>query len=95
MAVPTIDDLLGPGIRGQRVLVRADLNVPLADGRIVDDTRVRSSLPTLRRLLAAGARVIITSHLGRPMGERRPEFSLRPLAPRLAELLATGVAFCD
>jgi len=95
--VPTPDlaGLLREGVRGQRVFVRADLNVPLADGRIRDDTRIRRSLPTLRRLLVGGARVVLASHLGRPNGERRTEFSLRPLAPRLAELLGRGISFCD
>jgi phosphoglycerate kinase len=95
MALPRLDELLAEGVRGQRVLLRADLNVPLRDGRVADDARIRACLPTLRRLLAAGARVIATSHLGRPKGQRAPEFSLRPVAPRLAELLATGVSFCD
>jgi phosphoglycerate kinase len=95
VATPDLAGLLREGVRGQRVLVRADLNVPLEDGRIRDDTRIRRSLPTLRQLLAAGARVVLTSHLGRPKGERRPEFSLRPVAPRLAELLGHGVSFCE
>ena len=95
MAAPDLAGLLREGVRGRRVFVRADLNVPLADGRIRDDTRIRRSLPTLRRLLAGGARVVLASHLGRPNGERRPEFSLRPLAPRLAELLGRGVSFCE
>ena len=82
MAVATLDDLLAEGVRGRRVFVRADLNVPLGDGRITDDTRVRASLPTLRRLLGAGARVIVASHLGRPKGERRDTLTLRPVAPR-------------
>ena len=94
MAIPTLDELLARGVRGRRVLVRADLNVPLADGQIADDTRIRASLPTLRRLLDAGARVVVCSHLGRPKGRRVPELTLRPVAPRLAELLATGVSFC-
>jgi phosphoglycerate kinase len=95
MAVPTLDELLARGVRGRRVLVRADLNVPLADGQITDDTRIRASLPTLRRLLQAGARVVVCSHLGRPKGQRVPELTLRPVAPRLAELLSTGVSFCS
>jgi phosphoglycerate kinase len=95
MGVPTLDDLLAQGVSGLRVFVRADLNVPLAAGDIGDDTRVRASLPTLERLLDAGARVALASHLGRPKGQRRPEQSLRPLAPRLAQLLGRGVSFCQ
>ncbi len=95
MPIPDLDGLLADGVRGQRVFVRADLNVPLDDGAIVDDTRVRASLPTLRRLLDAGARVAVASHLGRPKGERKLEYSLRPVAPRLAQLLGTGVSFCE
>ena len=84
MAVTDLDALLARGVRGERVFVRADLNVPLRDGAITDDTRIRASLPTLSRLLDAGARVVVASHLGRPKGKRKPEFSLRPVAPRLA-----------
>ena len=95
MAVGTLDDLLAEpsGARGKRVLVRADLNVPLKDGRIGDDTRIRAALGTLRRLLAGGARVVLTSHLGRPKGAAKPELSLRPVATRLGELLGRPVAF--
>ncbi len=86
---------MAQGVRGQRVFLRADLNVPLRDGEITDDSRVRASLRTLRRLIAGGARLIITSHLGRPKGTRVPKLTLRPVAPRLAELLGTGVSFCE
>ncbi len=97
MPVPTLDDLLaGPdSLRGQRVFVRADLNVPIRDGVVGDDTRIRASLPTLRRLLDAGARVVVASHLGRPKGERKPELSLRPVAEKLGERLGRPVAFAD
>ncbi len=95
MALPDLDGLLADGIRGQRVLVRADLNVPLSNGTIRDDSRVRASVPTLRRLADAGARVIVTSHLGRPKGQRKPELTLRRVAPRLAERIGRGVSFCE
>ncbi|MCG8592292.1 MAG: phosphoglycerate kinase [Proteobacteria bacterium] len=95
MSVQGLEGLIAAGVRGQRVFVRADLNVPLSGGRIGDDTRIRASLPSLRRLLDAGARVVLASHLGRPKGERRPELSLRPVAERLSQLLERGVSFCD
>ncbi|HEY8493615.1 MAG TPA: phosphoglycerate kinase [Myxococcota bacterium] len=95
MAVPSLDDLLRDpaGVRGRRVFLRADLNVPLKDGAVADDTRIRATLPTLRRLLAAGARVVIASHLGRPKGNPDPKASLAPVAKRLGELLGRPVAF--
>jgi phosphoglycerate kinase len=96
MAVQTLDDLLAApgGVRGRRVLVRADLNVPIRDGVVGDDTRIRASLGTLRRLLAGGARVVLTSHLGRPKGGPSAELSLAPVAARASELLGRRVAFC-
>jgi phosphoglycerate kinase len=82
-------------VEGRRVLVRADLNVPLSDGRIGDDTRIRGALPTLEALRARGARVIVCSHLGRPKGEFHRELSLRPVGARLAELLGAPVEFAS
>jgi len=95
LATPDLDSLLQSGVRGQCVFVRADLNVPLVDGRIRDDTRIRASIPTLRRLVDAGARVVLASHLGRPNGQVESAASLRPVAPRLAQLLGAPVTFCD
>ena len=79
-------------LRGKRVFIRCDLNVPLEDGRISDDTRIRASVPGIRLALEKGAAVMVTSHLGRPKeGEMRPEDSLAPVARRLAELLGRTV----
>jgi len=78
---------------GKRVLLRCDLNVPIKDGVIADDGRIRASLPTIRYLIAQGAAVVITAHLGRPKGERKPELSLAPVAARLSELLGQSVIF--
>jgi len=94
VAVPSLDQLLAQApLRGQRVFVRADLNVPTKDGAVGDDTRIRATLPTLRRLLAAGARVIVASHLGRPKGKVDPKYSLAPVAKRLGELLGMPIVF--
>ena len=91
----TIDDLthqLGD-LRGKRVLVRSDLNVPLDGTTITDDGRIRASVPTIARLADAGARVLVVAHLGRPKGAPEDRYSLRPVVTRLAELLGRPVAF--
>ncbi|RFU19370.1 phosphoglycerate kinase [Geodermatophilus marinus] len=89
----SLDDLLAEGVAGRRVLVRSDLNVPLdtTTRAITDDGRIRASLPTLQALRDAGARVLVTSHLGRPQGAPDPQYSLAPVAARLGELLGTPV----
>jgi phosphoglycerate kinase len=90
MNIKTLDTI---DVRGKRVLLRCDLNVPLKDGVITDDGRIKASLPTIKYLLAQGASVVITAHLGRPKGERVPELSLAPVATRLSELLGEAVNF--
>ena len=80
-------------VAGKRVFLRCDLNVPLKDGKITDDGRIRASLPTIRTLLANGASLVIAAHLGRPKGEAKLELSLAPVAARLSELLGTQVIF--
>jgi phosphoglycerate kinase len=80
-------------LSGKRVILRCDFNVPLVDGEITDDGRIRAALPTIKHLVAAGARVIICSHLGRPDGQVNPEYSLAPVASRLEELLGQPVIF--
>src|SRR3954447_25169755 len=89
----SVDDLIAEGVSGRRVLLRADLNVPLDKNThaITDDGRIRASLPTLQALRDAGARVIVAAHLGRPKGTPDPQFSLAPVAARLGELLGTTV----
>ena len=85
----TLDDL--GDVRGQRILVRVDFNVPLEDGRITDDTRIRAAGPTLQELRDGGARLVLAAHLGRPKGAPDPRFSLKPVAERLGVPLAPGV----
>lgn len=91
MALRTLESL--GSLAGKRVIVRADLNVPLKDGIIADDGRVRATLPTLNRLINDGARVVVCSHLGRPDGAPDAKYSLAPVAQRLSELLGKPVAF--
>lgn len=89
----TIDSL--GDLEGKTVLVRSDFNVPLKDGVITDDGRIRAALPTIKRLLDAGAAVLLTAHLGRPGGKVNPEFSLAPVAARLSELLGQEVILAE
>lgn len=91
MALRTLDSL--GSLAGKRVIVRCDLNVPLRDGVITDDGRVRASVPTLNALIDQGARLVVCSHLGRPDGTPDPKYSLEPVAQRLSELLGKPVAF--
>ncbi|WP_280497920.1 phosphoglycerate kinase [Nocardia asiatica] len=92
MAVKTLADLLGEGVEGRGVLVRSDLNVPLDDkGQITDPGRIIASAPTIKALAEAGAKVVVTAHLGRPKGEPDPKLSLAPVAARLAEELGRNV----
>ena len=93
MSLRTIDSL--GDLSGKRVLVRCDLNVPLKDGKITDDGRIRASLPTLNALINSGARVVVVSHLGRPEGAPDAKYSLAPVAQRLSELLGKGVVFAS
>ena len=93
MAFRTLDDL--SDIRGKRALVRVDLNVPMEDGAVSDDTRIRAVVPTIRELADKGARVILLSHFGRPKGKRDLSQSLKPVLPALATALVRDVAFSE
>ncbi|MBO5073394.1 MAG: phosphoglycerate kinase [Eubacterium sp.] len=86
----SVDDI---NVKGQRVLVRCDFNVPLQDGKITDENRLVAALPTIKKLIADGGKVILCSHLGKPKGEPKPELSLAPVAVRLSELLGQDVKF--
>ena len=86
----SVDDI---NVKGQRVLVRCDFNVPLIDGKITDENRIVAALPSIKKLIADGGKVILCSHLGKPKGEPKPELSLAPVAVRLAELLGQDVKF--
>jgi len=91
----SIKTLDGLDVKGKRILVRADLNVPVENGHVADATRINRVLPTINALRENGAKVIVLSHLGRPKGERSPETSLRPVAAKLQELLGAPVRFFD
>ncbi|MFF7979315.1 phosphoglycerate kinase [Streptomyces sp. NPDC007901] len=91
----TIDELLAEGVDGKRVFVRADLNVPMSDGLITDDGRIRAVLPTVKALADAGAKVVVASHLGRPKSAADTQFSLLQAAERLGELLDAPIAFAQ
>ncbi|MBV9511303.1 MAG: phosphoglycerate kinase [Caulobacteraceae bacterium] len=82
-------------LAGKRALVRVDFNVPMHDGRVSDDTRLRAALPTIEKLRAGGAKVVLLAHFDRPKGKRVPEMSLAPIAPALAKVLGAPVAFAD
>ena len=84
--------IAGVELGGKRVFLRADLNAPLEGGAVSDDTRLRAVVPTIEHALAAGASIVLASHLGRPKGKPAPEFSLRPVAERLGALLGRPVA---
>lgn len=86
----SVDDI---NVKGKRVLVRCDFNVPLKDGKITDENRIVAALPTIKKLIADGGKVILCSHLGKPKGEPKPELSLAPVAVRLSELLGQPVKF--
>ena len=84
----SVDDI---NVKGKKVLVRCDFNVPLIDGKITDENRLVAALPTIKKLIADGGKVILCSHLGKPKGEPKPELSLAPVAVRLSELLGQEV----
>ena len=86
----SVDDI---NVKGNRVLVRCDFNVPLKEGTITDENRLVAALPTIKKLIADGGKVILCSHLGKPKGEPKPELSLAPVAVRLSELLGQEVKF--
>ncbi|XP_074562292.1 phosphoglycerate kinase, chloroplastic-like [Curcuma longa] len=95
MAKKSVGDLKGDDLKGKRVFVRVDLNVPLDENqKITDDTRIRAAVPTIKHLIEHGAKVILCSHLGRPKGVT-PKYSLKPLVPRVSELLGVDVEMAD
>src|SRR3712207_6604875 len=88
----TVEDI---NVKGKKVLVRCDFNVPLKDGKITDENRLLGALPTIKYLIENNAKVILCSHLGKPKGEAKPELTLAPVAKRLSELLNKTVIFAD
>ncbi|WP_299327384.1 phosphoglycerate kinase [Parasphingopyxis sp.] len=92
-AFRTLDDI--GDVAGKRALVRVDLNVPMADGAVTDNTRLRAHIPTITELSDAGAKVLLLAHFGRPKGEYKPEFSLQPVVPALANVLGRDVTFME
>jgi phosphoglycerate kinase len=92
MAKLTVEDL---EVKGKRVLMRVDFNVPLEGGKVGDDKRIRAAIPTIKYITEKGGRLILMSHLGRPKGERKPEMSLRPCVPVLNDLLGKSISFVD
>jgi phosphoglycerate kinase len=88
----TIDDI---ELAGKRVLTRVDFNVPLSEGKVADDTRISATIPTIQKIIKSGGKAVLMSHLGRPKGEVKPEFSLKPVAVRLSQLMGVDVAFAD
>ncbi|MFA5447263.1 MAG: phosphoglycerate kinase, partial [Sphaerochaeta sp.] len=90
-----LNTILDGDFAGKRALVRVDFNVPLKDGIVTDDTRIRSALPTIEHLLKAGASVVVMSHLGRPKGKKNPDFSMAPVAKRFSELLGKPVTLAS
>lgn len=91
MVKKSVGQLTEADLKGKRVFVRADFNVPLEKGKITDDTRIRGAIPTIKYLSDKGAKVLLSSHLGRPKGGYEAKFSLAPITPRLSELLGKDV----
>ena len=87
----SVDDI---NVKGLRVLCRCDFNVPLKDGKITDENRLVAALPTIKKLVADGGKVILCSHLGKPKGEPKPELSLAPVAARLHRVIGSGSKIC-
>ena len=93
--MPSFKTLDQADVAGKRVLVRADLNVPMKDGRVTDATRIERLVPTLKDLMAKNAKVVVLSHFDRPKGKRVPEMSLKPIAPVLSKAIGAAVVFAD